>query len=385
MLRVDLHIHSLYYPGALKECTLEGLAKFAKLKGLNVLGTGDALHPKWRENLKQKLKRLEGIYEFDGIYFIPSVEVKLNTYVHSVIVLPTLEHFDDLYNVLRNYGKLDKVGAPFVYISGEEIQKIVEELGGFLFVAHPFIPFQSVYVKYKNFNEYFGKDKTFCVEVTPSVDNPMASKVKDICNKTFLSNSDNHTLMHLGRNFNLMDAEPNFDSILNAIKKNKVVNYEMPAPLGKYYLTRCKCGEFYRFEDAKRLNFKCEVCGKKIWIGTKDRIEYSIEKVRKCEKEHPFVYNVPLRKILEDILGIKNARNKIIKIIQRYPEIDLLHFLDLKEVKISERVKKAIEIVREGKYFIFPGGGWKDGKIVLEEPKVEFHKVKLSGLEEFLL
>ncbi len=184
MLRVDLHIHSFYYPGALKECTLENLVKFAKLKGLNVLGTGDALHPKWRKDLKEKLKRKGDIYELNGIYLIPTVEVKLNTYVHSVIVLPSLEHFDELYRILKNHGKLDKVGAPFVYINGKEIQEIVKELGGFLFVAHPFIPFQSIYVKYKSFDEYFSKDKTFCVEVTPSVDNQMASKVKDICNKT---------------------------------------------------------------------------------------------------------------------------------------------------------------------------------------------------------
>ncbi len=189
--------------------------------------------------------------------------------------------------------------------------------------------------------------------------------------------------MHLGRNFNLIDAEPSFDSILKAIKKNKIINYQMPASFGKYYLSRCKCS-FYKFEDAKKLKFKCEICKKKIWIGTKDRIEYLVEKVERCKKEHKFAYHIPLRKILEDILGIKNARKDTIGIIQKYPEIDLLHFLDLEKVKIPEKIKKAIEIVREGKYFIFPGGGWINGKLSLEKVKVKFHEVKLKGLEKFL-
>jgi len=43
---VDLHIHFSCYPGASKDLTLENLAKFTKLKGLDLVGTGDSLLPK---------------------------------------------------------------------------------------------------------------------------------------------------------------------------------------------------------------------------------------------------------------------------------------------------------------------------------------------------
>jgi len=384
-LYVDLHVHTSYYPGASRDLTLENLIKFAKLKGLNVIGTGDALHPAWRTELKQNLERQGDIYRQGEIYFIPTAEVKLNTYIHSVIVLPTLESFDELYNILKNYGKLDKTGVPFIFISGEKILKIVKELGGFLFPAHLFIPFQSIYAKYKNFSDYFEDEEKeiFCVEITPSVDTPMAEEVKDISNKSFLANSDCHSPLHLGRSFTLIYAEPSFKSILKAIKENLLVSYEIPAPLGRYYETRCKnCGTFYRFNDAKTLNLKCEACGGKIWIGTKDRIGFELEKVQRdpLKKGHKFISHVPLDLILRDLMGIRDFGEETLAIIQRYKEIDLLHSLDLEKTAIPNKLKWAIEVIREGKYFIYPGGAWKEGKIILEKPKIEFYTPKQKSL-----
>ena len=90
-LRVDLHIHSSYYPGASTNLTLSEIAEFARLKGLTVIGTGDALRPTWRTELKQNLKGRGDIYQQNGIYFIPTAEIKLNTYAHSIIALAFLE------------------------------------------------------------------------------------------------------------------------------------------------------------------------------------------------------------------------------------------------------------------------------------------------------
>jgi uncharacterized protein (TIGR00375 family) len=386
MLYVDLHLHSFYYPGASKKCTFENILQFAKLKGLNVIGTGDALHPKWRKILKMNLSKKGDIYEKDGIYFIPTTEVRLNGYVHSIIVLPSLEDFDKLYDILKNYGKLDNTSVPFVYISGERILEITKDLGGFLFPAHPFIPFQSIYAKYKKLQDYFGKEEKaeiFCVEITPSVDNTMAEKVKDIYNKTFLSNSDAHNPMHLGREFNLIYAEPSFSSIMSAIKENRVVNYEMPPMLGKYYETACKkCKTFYHYNDAKVLDFKCENCGGKIWIGTKDRIDFELEKGN-SDKRHKLICHVPLAIILRDLLSVKDPNEEALKILRqyRYKEIELLHFVDLEKAKIPENLRKVIKIIREGRFYVYPGGGWSDGRILLEKPEVKYHIRKQKTLD----
>ena len=66
----DFHIHSKYSRATSKEMNLEGIAKGAKIKGLNLVGTGDFTHPIWLKELKEKLIPLEnGIFEYKGMNF----------------------------------------------------------------------------------------------------------------------------------------------------------------------------------------------------------------------------------------------------------------------------------------------------------------------------
>src|SRR3972149_8897211 len=51
----DLHIHSRYSRATSSEMSLESLWKWAQLKGITVVGTGDFTHPKWYQEIKEKL------------------------------------------------------------------------------------------------------------------------------------------------------------------------------------------------------------------------------------------------------------------------------------------------------------------------------------------
>ena len=51
----DLHLHSRYAQGCSKDITISNLEKWAKIKGIDVLGTGDFTHPKWTAELREKL------------------------------------------------------------------------------------------------------------------------------------------------------------------------------------------------------------------------------------------------------------------------------------------------------------------------------------------
>src|SRR3989338_1379405 len=51
----DLHIHSRFSRATSKDLTLENLEKYARIKGINLLGTGDFTHPKWLDELKEHL------------------------------------------------------------------------------------------------------------------------------------------------------------------------------------------------------------------------------------------------------------------------------------------------------------------------------------------
>src|SRR3989344_7616111 len=55
----DFHLHSKYSRATSRDMDLECLDKWAKIKGIKVLGTGDFTHPEWFKNLKEKLKPAE--------------------------------------------------------------------------------------------------------------------------------------------------------------------------------------------------------------------------------------------------------------------------------------------------------------------------------------
>ncbi len=66
----DLHIHSKYSRATSKNMDLESLDKWARIKGIKVLGTGDFTHPEWFGNLKDKLEPAEkGLFKLKKKFF----------------------------------------------------------------------------------------------------------------------------------------------------------------------------------------------------------------------------------------------------------------------------------------------------------------------------
>ena len=59
----DIHLHSYYSRATSKNLNLEHLSKWAQLKGINVIGTGDIAHPGWLAEMRQKLEPAE-----DGLF-----------------------------------------------------------------------------------------------------------------------------------------------------------------------------------------------------------------------------------------------------------------------------------------------------------------------------
>ncbi|MCX5682039.1 MAG: DNA helicase, partial [Candidatus Omnitrophica bacterium] len=55
----DLHIHSKYSRATSKDLNFEALYLWAQLKGVQVVGTGDFLHPGWFKEIQTKLEPAE--------------------------------------------------------------------------------------------------------------------------------------------------------------------------------------------------------------------------------------------------------------------------------------------------------------------------------------
>lgn len=396
-IRVDLHCQSKYTAGADKSMTLDDIVKFAKIKGINMLGTGDCLHPLWRNELKSKLKYEDDVYIYKGIYFIPSVEVKIQTYVHAVILLPTLDDFDELYKLLKPYGKLDKVGVPTINIGGQDLIDILERFDFFIFPAHVFIPWQSLYAKYDSIAEFFKDSERYiqAVELGLSADPPLAHNVPELKCRSFLTNSDFHSPWEIGREFNLISVHNiTYSDIIRSIVDNNIINYTLPPKLGKFYFSACrKCHTFFRYEDARILNFRCPICHNKIYIGVHDRIlkELAVKQKHYCTttiKKRRYIHHIPLRYLIRDLLKVSNleAKKFYIEIINKLKidEITLLYETPIDELKKYPKLKDVIKKFREKRYYIIPGGGGKEGRISEKPVEITFYKIQQRSIIEFL-
>src|SRR3989344_9703492 len=95
----DLHIHSRFSRACSRELNIPNLSKWAKYKGIDLVGTGDCLHPLWQIELKSVLKEnVNGFYVYENTRFLTSCEVaciyteKGKVYrIHILILLPSLE------------------------------------------------------------------------------------------------------------------------------------------------------------------------------------------------------------------------------------------------------------------------------------------------------
>ena len=56
----DLHLHSHFSRATSKDLTLEQLWRWAQLKGVSLIITGDIAHPGWLKEIRQKLEPAEG-------------------------------------------------------------------------------------------------------------------------------------------------------------------------------------------------------------------------------------------------------------------------------------------------------------------------------------
>lgn len=205
------------------------MAEQAKLKGIQLLATGDCVHGKWLERIKQNLEGNGGIYECRGTKFLMQTEVQDKNRDHHVIFLPSISKAEELREkLLRHSNNPDADGRPRLHLGGEEIAEIVLSCGGLLGPAHAFTPYFGVYAHFDALQSCYGthtKSIRF-LELGLSADTAMANKISELKNVTFLSNSDCHSPypLRLAREFNRLRLEDfTFGEFEKAIKMRVAV------------------------------------------------------------------------------------------------------------------------------------------------------------------
>ena len=428
-INLDLHLHSNYSPGVFN-VSLEKVASAMTLRGVDLVGTGDCLFPRWKEALERELiETREGIFCLRNITqnyyglnkdvirkarFVLQTELiftfakkgeKGRKRMDVVALFPSFAVLDMGIRLLSRWGVKNTTGRPFVLCKEpQEVGEKIEELADLdpwveIIPAHIMTP-EGIFGSRNNINslkEVFGDalQKIHAVETGLSADAVILSLIPELDNLTFISNSDAHSagLNVIGRESTVIEIESeNYQEIISAIRENKVVyTVEFPPSEGKYFLTGHRGNRaghqgkacFYSpfLSPSSKI---CPICGKKLNVGVLERA-LELQRLQEGKRRfdelkdnvRPFLHIVPLLEILK-LKGY--AEREYVAICKKFGNELKLWELDISEVErklsiigLDLEVIEYILKIKQGDFCFNPPG--YDG---------EFGKLKIGAQVDIL-
>ncbi|MFA4935052.1 MAG: TIGR00375 family protein [Candidatus Methanoperedens sp.] len=381
LVNADLHIHSKYSMATSPKMELPTLASESGKKGIQLVATGDCLHPKWLAEIK-KLKEENGVFRLDGAYFVLTTEVEDVNQVHHLLIVPSISKAEELYEFMKpKSNNIDSDGRPSVRLNGEEIAQAACDAGALIGPAHAFTPWTAMYAYHNSLKDCYGDlaEHIYFMELGLSADTSYADRIAELQCLTFLTNSDAHSpyVNKLAREFNRFEMqEISFDELKMAIIREKgrkpVLNVGIPPEEGKYNESACiRCYKHYTLRESIIKSWKCS-CGGTIKKGVKDRVNElaSFDMPKHPAHRPPYLHLIPLSEIIAMALGVgvntKGVQGIWNKLIERYgSEVSVLVDADIKISGVDERVINAIIALRCGKVKVHAGGGGQYGRIEL--------------------
>ncbi|MGQ9595984.1 MAG: endonuclease Q family protein [Thermoproteota archaeon] len=386
---VDMHIHSKYSRATSMDMTLENIAFCARLKGLNIVGTGDCTHPKWLRELRNKLVEFRsGLYSIKGgkqpVLFLLQGEVS-TIYIdrgsvkriHHVIIFPDLGSVEQACEALKILGDLKADGRPTLKCSSPELIEILMEVSENIeaFPAHVWTPHFSIFGKhgYTSVKDCYKDkaDRIHALETGLSSDPPMNWRVSRNDRYALVSNSDSHSYYpwRLGREANLILLEElGYKAIVDAIRRRGksriILTIETYPEYGKYhYPGHRSCSFSAGPEEYFKLKGICPVCDKKLTPGVETHIEELADRERgiRPRDASDYVHVIPLSELISYVYSINPDSRKVWGIYYELTdklgsEYSILLEVPVKKIAEYDRnVAKAIEMVRRGKVRVKPG------------------------------
>jgi uncharacterized protein (TIGR00375 family) len=388
----DLHIHSKYSLATSKEMNVPTLAKWAKIKGIALLGTGDFTHGLWISELEKDLKPAgQGIYSNDGVYFILTAEVS-NIYkkdgktrkVHNLIFAPSFKTAREINKAFSGYGKLESNGRPILKLDCEEMAKKLFAIDPRVMIipAHAWTPHFSVLGSNSGFGsveECFGSQapNIFSIETGLSSDPAMnwrSSKLDRFC---LISNSDSHSPAKIGREANVFKEKIDYNGLCDILKDKDSSRFlytiEFFPEEGKYHWDGHRgCDVSLSPKEAIKNKNICPACGKKLTMGVAHRVEELADREEGFVEKNspPFKRAVPLAEIIAGALG---KRETSLAVTKEYADLvkklgsEFRILIDMPEGELKkycpEKILKGIMNVRLGNIMIKPGHDGEYGKV----------------------
>ncbi len=368
-LVADLHLHSRYSLAASPKITPARLDRWARIKGIGLLGTGDCTHPAWLAELRAALEPSgEGLFtlkaaarkEFDAgealadelpdvggpepgkaprfaltgeVCTIYSRGGKTRK-VHHLVILPDFAAAAAFQIRLARVAKIESDGRPILRLDSRELFKLLLDADdrSILVPAHIWTPWFSALGAKSGFDsleECYGElaPRIGAIETGLSSNPPMNWAVSGLDRFAIISNSDAHSPEKLGREATLIEMEESFPGLAEALagggKRGEVVGtVEFFPQEGKYHYDGHRvCGVVLSPEESEAVGGRCPVCGKPLTNGVLRRVrelsDRPVDEATPCPdgyggtNRRPYRSLIPLKEILSELLGTNEGSKKV--------------------------------------------------------------------------
>lgn len=417
-LAADLHIHSHYSRATSRDLDLEHLYLWGQHKGVHLIGTGDFTHPGWAAELRDKLEPAEaGLYRLRAdlrgpldaqippacradVRFLLSVEIS-NIYkqdgavrkVHNLVLAPDLDAAARISARLGRIGNISSDGRPILGLSSRDLLAIVLEEGrggdpdgAYLVPAHIWTPHFSVFGSMSGFDSLtacYGDltSHIFALETGLSSDPAMNWRLSALDPYTLVSNSDAHSPAKLGREANLLDIDPSFLALRQALEtadpRRFLGTVEFYPEEGKYHLDGHRdCQVRQTPEERAAAGGLCPRCGKPVTVGVLSRVDALADRPEgqgyRPPRARPYFSLVPLPEIIGECLEVGPASEAVRKVFHRLlanlgNELYILQEAPLADIaaQSSSLVAEAVRRVRGGELDIHGGFDGEYGTVRL--------------------
>jgi uncharacterized protein (TIGR00375 family) len=411
----DFHIHGRYSRATSSQMSLSEIARYSKIKGLNLIGTGDFTQPAWLKEIKQTLTpdADTGLFSLTEkpdaqTRFMLTTEVCTifdykgsSKKIHHVLLSPSIEVVEQLNEQLAEFGDLTSDGRPILNMTAPQLVEEVMAISDWnmVFPAHAWTPWFSLFGAFSGFDSIIDcyQDMTkhiYALETGLSSDPAMNWRLSNLDRFTLLSNSDCHSFWpwRIGREANVFELTLfTYRQIIDTIKTNDPTRLkftiETNPAYGKYHWTGHRnCKVSYSPSEAIKFANICPVCRKRLTKGVEQRVEELADRpVNFKRADAPaFMHLLPLSEIISTVLGVNSPSTRAVwsmyhALIDKFGDeysvlIDATQeaLASVVDTSLAETIVK----VRKGALKVTPGYDGVYGQLNLDTQNLANVKVK---------
>jgi DNA helicase II / ATP-dependent DNA helicase PcrA len=368
----DLHVHSSFSRATSPKLRPDYLDRWARVKGVGLVGTGDCTHPGYLARLGEALEDADGgFYRLrpearrafdagealaDGLpaaggggsgsseaRFAVTGEISTiysdrgrTRKVHHLVVLPSLGAAAAFQSLLARVGNIASDGRPILGLSSRDLFGLLLEADerSILVPAHIWTPWFSALGSrsgYDSIDECYGDlaGKIGAIETGLSSNPPMNWAVSSLDRFAIVSNSDAHSPDKLGREATVLEMEDSYEGLRDALsgadggRRGRVVGtVEFFPQEGKYHYDGHRaCGVVLSPEESARTKGLCPSCGKPLTPGVAGRVaelaDRPVDEYAPCPSggvggnRRPYSSLIPLAELLGELIGVGSGSKKV--------------------------------------------------------------------------